>query len=76
MGEPTGRRSAAGLPQEDAYVGVLRDAMAADALDPFGIYFGTGTGQVFASSDEGAAWLRVADLLPPIHSVATALVEE
>ena len=29
-----------GLPQHDAYLGVLRDAMARDTLDPFGLYVG------------------------------------
>lgn len=64
-----------GLPQTDAYIGVLREAMATDALDPFGIYFGTSTGQLFASADEGQSWGPVAGFLPPILSVSTALVE-
>jgi photosystem II stability/assembly factor-like uncharacterized protein len=42
-----------GLPQEGAYLGVLREGIATDALDPFGVYVGTSTGQVFASPDEG-----------------------
>ena len=64
-----------GLPQSDAYLGVLREAMARDALDPFGLYFGTSTGQVFASADEGESWREIAAFLPPIHSVETLLVE-
>ncbi len=64
-----------GLPQSNAYLGVLREAMASDELDPFGLYFGTSTGQVFASPDEGAHWTRIADLLPPILSVETAVVD-
>ena len=64
----------AGLPQRDAYLGVLREAMATDALDPFGLYFGTSTGQVFASADEGRGWREIAAFLPPIHSVETLLV--
>jgi len=64
-----------GLPQEHAYLGVLRDAMATDALDPFGIYVGTSTGQLFASADEGGHWRRIADLLPSVLSVETALVD-
>ncbi len=63
-----------GLPQSNAFVGVLRDAMATDPLEPFGIYFGTSTGQVYASANEGRTWARIADLLPPIHSVATAVI--
>ncbi len=62
-----------GLPQSNAYLGVLREGMAGDGLDPFGLYVGTSTGQVFASADEGGHWSRIADLLPPILSVATAL---
>ena len=42
-----------GLPQQDCYVNVLRDAMAVDALDPCGVYFGTTGGQVYASADAG-----------------------
>ena len=45
-----------GLPQKDCYVNVLRDAMAVDALDTCGIYFGTTGGQVYASTDGGDTW--------------------
>lgn len=64
----------AGLPQENAYLGVLREAMAVDPLEPAGVYFGTGTGQLFASRDEGEHWSLVADYLPPIWSVDVAVV--
>jgi photosystem II stability/assembly factor-like uncharacterized protein len=64
-----------GLPSSDAFVGVLRESMARDDLQPFGLYFGTSTGQLFASADEGGSWRRMADLLPPITSVETALVD-
>jgi photosystem II stability/assembly factor-like uncharacterized protein len=64
-----------GLPQAGAYLGVLREGIATDALEPFGIYVGTSTGQVFGSADEGGHWRRVADLLPPVLSVETALVD-
>ena len=40
-----------GLPQQDCYVNVLRDAMAVDSLDECGVYFGTTGGQVYASAD-------------------------
>ncbi len=62
-----------GLPQSDAFVGVLREGMAGDGLDPFGLYVGTSTGQIFASPDEGAHWRRIVDLLPPVLSVEIAL---
>jgi hypothetical protein len=58
-----------GLPQRDCYVNVLRDAMAVDALDPCGIYFGTTGGQVYASSDSGDSWTPIARDLPAVVSV-------
>jgi photosystem II stability/assembly factor-like uncharacterized protein len=64
-----------GLPQQDAYVGVLREAMAMDTYDVPGIYFGTSTGQVFASRDEGETWTQIADYLPAISSVEVALID-
>jgi hypothetical protein len=64
----------AGLPQEDAYETVLRDALAVDRLDPVGVYFGTRSGKLFASADEGETWQAVADGLPPIVAVKTAVV--
>ncbi|HEU4631335.1 MAG TPA: exo-alpha-sialidase [Gemmatimonadaceae bacterium] len=59
----------AGLPQRDCYVNVLRDAMAVDALDECGIYFGTTGGQVYASPDGGDHWQPIVRDLPPVLSV-------
>ena len=64
-----------GLPTDGAYLGVLREGMAMDALESPGVYFGTTTGQVFASADEGASWQQIADYLPGIASVEVAVVE-
>lgn len=64
-----------GLPQRHAYFGVLRRAMATDALDPAGVYFGTTTGSLFASRDEGQTWTSLADHLPPILSVEAWAVD-
>lgn len=61
-----------GLPQRNAYLASLRAAMAADTGDPAGIYLGTGTGQLFCSTDEGDSWSMIAGLLPPILSVTVA----
>ncbi len=61
-----------GLPQEHAYVSVLRDAMDHDGLDPVGLYFGTSTGHLFASADRGESWRSVAGYLPKILSVTVA----
>jgi hypothetical protein len=63
-----------GLPQRGAYETVLRDAMAADTLDPPGIYFGTRSGQVFGSSDEGRTWRLVVGGLPSVVCVKAAVV--
>jgi hypothetical protein len=58
-----------------AHLGVLRAAMATDRHDTPGLYFGTSTGQLFASADEGDSWNEIADHLPPIWSVEVATVE-
>ena len=63
-----------GLPQKDALETVLRDAMATDTLNPAGVYFGTRSGQVFGSADGGASWNRVIAGLPPVVSVAAAVI--
>jgi hypothetical protein len=64
-----------GLPQQNAFVGVLREGMAIDAEDSPGVYFGTSTGQVFASVDEGESWSEIASYLPGISSVEVAIVD-
>jgi hypothetical protein len=63
-----------GLPQTDAFETVLRDGMAVDRLDPAGVYFGTRSGKVFGSSDEGDQWSTLCDGLPPVVCVKTAVV--
>ena len=63
------QRGDAGLPQDDAYLSVLREAMARDTLDPVGITFGTKTGQLWHSADEGGSWRLVTGNLPEIWAV-------
>src|SRR5437867_1380544 len=58
-----------GLPQQDCYVNVLRDAMAIDSLDPCGVYFGTTGGQVYVSANAGDKWTAAVRDLPPVLSV-------
>jgi photosystem II stability/assembly factor-like uncharacterized protein len=62
-----------GLPSEDAYLTVLREAFdrvgEGDALE---LFFGTTSGEVFGSADAGASWYEAATHLPPVHSVAAA----
>ncbi len=63
--QPLGR----GLPDRQYYGNVLRDSLAADSLDPAGLYLGTTGGQLFASTDGGDSWRLVAGYLPPVLSV-------
>jgi hypothetical protein len=63
-----------GLPQKGAYETVLRDAMTADSLNPVGIYFGTRSGQLYASNDEGKTWKKILDGLPSVVCVKSAMV--
>ncbi len=58
-----------GLPQENCYVNVLRDAMAVDTLDECGVYFGTTGGQVYCSPDGGDSWSPIVRDLPAVLSV-------
>ncbi len=58
-----------GLPQENCYVNVLRDAMSVDSLEPAGVYFGTTGGQVYASPDSGDSWAPIVRDLPAVLSV-------
>jgi photosystem II stability/assembly factor-like uncharacterized protein len=58
-----------GLPQENCYVNVLREAMCVDDLDPCGIYFGTTGGQVYCSADGGDHWSAITRDLPSVLSV-------
>ncbi len=64
-----------GLPQENAFFGVLRQALSTDRLTPSGVYFGTGGGALFASPDEGESWTCLAQHLPAISSVETFVVD-
>ncbi len=70
----TWQRLDKGLPTQDAHLGVLREGMAIDGEDVPGLYFGTSTGQLFASADEGDSWSEIASYLPAISSVEVAVV--
>jgi hypothetical protein len=61
-----------GLPAEDCFFTVLRQAMAVDRATPCGVFFGTNSGSVFASRDEGESWSEIARHLPTVLSVEVA----
>ena len=55
-----------------SYFTVLRDGMVADQEDPCGLYFGTTTGHLYASRNQGDSWEKITDGLPPILSVSVS----
>ena len=57
----TWQRQDRGLPRRQAWLTVKRQAMTADAHEPVGIYFGTTSGEVWASANEGKDWTSIAD---------------
>lgn len=71
-GGETWQRLDRGLPREQAWWTVKRQAMCADARDPVGLYFGTTSGELWMSGDEGASWTTIARHLPEIYAVEAA----
>jgi hypothetical protein len=57
-----------------SYVNVLRDGMAVDSLDPYGLYFGTSSGELFYSLDRGDSWQTIPGRFPRITCVKTWLL--
>ncbi len=66
------QRQDKGMPREQAWWTVKRQAMTADARDPVGLYFGTTQGELWLSRDEGKKWECIARNLPHIYAVETA----
>ena len=63
------QRQDEGMPREQAWWTVKRQAMCADDRDPVGLYFGTTSGEVWSSVNEGASWQCIARHLPHVFSV-------
>jgi photosystem II stability/assembly factor-like uncharacterized protein len=62
-----------GLPREDAYLTILRQAFGASGSGKtMELYFGATSGDVFGSRDAGETWFTAATKLPPVHSVRVA----
>jgi BNR/Asp-box repeat protein len=73
-GGRTWKRQDQGFPKSQAWWTVKRQAMTADARDPAGIYFGTTSGDVWGSRDEGRTFRCLARNLPEIYAVETTAV--
>lgn len=65
-------RQSRGMPQDNAWWTVYRQAMAHDTCDSVGVYFGTSSGSLWMSADEGENWSMIAQHLPPIYAVEVA----
>jgi hypothetical protein len=63
-----------GLPQENAFETVLRDAMTGDKLNPMGLYFGTRGGKLFGSNNTGESWQTIEEGLPAVVCVKSAAI--
>lgn len=72
-GGKTWKRRDSGLPENQAWWTVKRQAMTADGHDPIGLYFGTTSGDIWMSRDEGAKWTNIARHLPEIYAVEAAV---
>jgi photosystem II stability/assembly factor-like uncharacterized protein len=64
-------RCDSGLP-ERAWFTVKRQAMTVDTADSVGVYFGTTSGEIWGSTDEGDTWRCLASHLPEIYSLEFA----
>jgi len=74
-GGKTWQRLDNGLPAEQGWWTVKRQAMCADAGDPVGLYLGNTAGELWASRDEGEKWTNIARHLPEIYAVEAATLE-
>jgi photosystem II stability/assembly factor-like uncharacterized protein len=68
------QRVASGMPAKQAWWTVKRQAMTSDARDPVGLYFGTTSGELWMSRNEGKGWSLIARHLPEIYAVEAAEV--
>ena len=73
-GGKTWKRLDAGLPEQQAWWTVKRQAMCADTAEPVGLYFGTTSGELWMSRDEGKGWTCIARHLPEIYAVEAAVL--
>jgi BNR/Asp-box repeat protein len=67
-GGETWERQDQGLPPQ-AWWTVKRQGLAVDGANPLGLYFGTTSGELWMSEDEGGQWRQIAAHLPEILAV-------
>ncbi|WP_348524154.1 hypothetical protein [Phaeobacter sp. J2-8] len=68
-GGDTWTKKQTGMPVENCYFTVLRQAMATDGSSPAGVYFGTKSGSIFANFSAGDSWSEIARHLPTVLCV-------
>ncbi len=66
------QRQDQGLPTEQAWWTVKRQAMTADALPVPALYLGTTSGELWIGRNEGERWSNIARHLPEIYAVEVA----
>jgi hypothetical protein len=67
------QRQDKGMPRERAWWTVKRQAFCADGGEPPGLYFGTTSGEIWMSANEGKSWSRIVEHLPHVYSVNAAV---
>ena len=72
-GGKTWQRQDAGMPKSQGWWTVKRQCMTGDTHDPVGLYFGTTSGELWMSRDEGSKWACIARNLPEIYAVEAAV---
>ncbi|HSQ80600.1 MAG TPA: glycosyl hydrolase [Casimicrobiaceae bacterium] len=63
------KRQDQGLPKSQAWWTVKRQAMTNDLRDPMGLYFGTTSGEIWGTRDEGRTFRCLARHLPHIYAL-------
>ena len=73
-GGATWFRQDIGLPMRNAWFTVLRKSLTVDYINQTGVYFGTTSGTLWMSDNEGNSWRQIAIHLPRIIAVETGLI--
>ena len=63
-----------GLPMRNAWFTVLRQCLTTDSLNNVGLYFGTTSGSIWMSDNEGNSWRQIAINLPRILAIQTGII--